>query len=157
MAQRPALFWIITQRIVVIPYRRFGRNLSGPIFKGPVLIYFAKEAWNHVQWSSFPQNRSGLGNTFDRRGSIRLAAWHHCFKMASAAAITSANRPPVDRTTFEIASWCNKERQTFDMLCSSQKHRPLCVCLCVCVCVCVCVCTSMCVTVNSLSPLMIVQ
>jgi hypothetical protein len=31
--KRPALFWVITQRVVVIPYRRFGKPI-GPIFKG---------------------------------------------------------------------------------------------------------------------------
>ena len=31
--ERTALFWIITQRIVVIPSRRFGTTY-GPIFKG---------------------------------------------------------------------------------------------------------------------------
>ena len=30
---RTALFWVITQRVVVIPYRRFGKPI-GPIFKG---------------------------------------------------------------------------------------------------------------------------
>jgi hypothetical protein len=30
---KAALFWVITQRVVVISYRRFG-TIFGPIFKG---------------------------------------------------------------------------------------------------------------------------
>jgi hypothetical protein len=35
---RTALFWVITQQVVVIYYLRFGKNLSGPPsrVKGPI-------------------------------------------------------------------------------------------------------------------------
>ena len=55
-----ALFWAITQRVVVIPYRRFGtayrshpqvRNCRYSCviaLKNAVLSYFVAKAWNHV-------------------------------------------------------------------------------------------------------------
>ena len=52
--KRTGLFWNITQRMVIIPYRRFGTtywsHLKGPIgcFKSAVFIHFAAEAWNHA-------------------------------------------------------------------------------------------------------------
>ena len=43
------LVWIITQRVVVISYRRFGTTTRCVITqKSAVLIYFAAEAWNHT-------------------------------------------------------------------------------------------------------------
>ena len=63
--KRTALFWVITQRVVVIPYRRLGTNnrphlhgtdtlsqnvgnkLPLPAHRSAVPIHFAAEAWNH--------------------------------------------------------------------------------------------------------------
>jgi hypothetical protein len=57
---RASLFWVITQRVVVIPYRRFRTtywsHIQCPcttacyviIQKSADLIYFAAEGWNHV-------------------------------------------------------------------------------------------------------------
>jgi len=46
--KRTALFWVITQRVVIIPYRRFGTSYRTITQKSAVLIYFAAEAWNHA-------------------------------------------------------------------------------------------------------------
>ena len=39
---RTALFWVITQRVVVISYRRFGTIYQ--------VICFAGESWNHAEY-----------------------------------------------------------------------------------------------------------
>jgi hypothetical protein len=52
-----ALFWDVTQNMVIIPYRRLGTTIlefmtleDGTSQKSANLIYFEVEARNHVRW-----------------------------------------------------------------------------------------------------------
>jgi hypothetical protein len=55
---RSALFWVVTQRVVVNPHRCFGTTYltylqgSWNIKSSADLIYIAKEAWNQWLWCS---------------------------------------------------------------------------------------------------------
>ena len=87
---RSALFWDITQRIVAIPYRRFGKH-TGPVSKGEV---------SKISWPL--KTRSIVCTETSARN-------YHCSLLTSqksADLISQDLRTPVLRNQVQWAIWC---------------------------------------------------